>query len=131
MTSSVNLERALQSGGVAMGTQPGYPEDPAPPYYSQAARNLLGAPWYPPFMLSATNPPAAASIPYSQPGAMLPVNYTAPYPVQLSTDSDVAVANPTSQENDIVPPPSYNDVMTGNVKYDEVQEMNPERDQLS
>ena len=85
-------------------------------------KSLLSAPWCPPVMLSANNPPAASSIPYSQPGAASPVNYTAPYPAQPSTDSDVGVVNPTSQENDIVPPPSYNDVMTGNVKYDKVQE---------
>ncbi|XP_030841120.1 uncharacterized protein LOC115923868 [Strongylocentrotus purpuratus] len=81
-TSYIIQTGAMQPGGVAMGTQPGYPGGPAQPY-PPPSQNYPVAP-YPPYPNGAaqypppTNPPAA-SMPYPQLGAAPPVNYAVPY----------------------------------------------------
>nr|XP_054763372.1 uncharacterized protein LOC129269958 [Lytechinus pictus] len=128
---------AVQPGSVAMGTATGNPGNPSyhPQPYPQPIQNYPSAVSpYPPNPSGATQShpntnTTSVPMPYPQPGTPTtllqpsapPVNYTTLYPPE--PPSQVGVVDPSSEVESIPPPPSYDDVITGNVSYDEVKEL--------
>ncbi|XP_054762686.2 uncharacterized protein LOC129269239 [Lytechinus pictus] len=117
-TSYTSQVSAFQPGGVAMGMQPGYAGglvQPPPP-----TQSFTVAPYPPAQIGGAPYPPvhpAPAPIvpPPLQPVVPPPGTYN--YPVQSLPGGNVGVAIPNNPDgNNDVPPPSYNDVISGNVR---------------